>query len=99
MAIFLDPEPGCWKDDFKPRLAEIVKKPFFNVGAYVVNLKRFKDLEYRATIELWVERNTKCRLYKGHTQPPLILAMYAKGGKDFIHLSRKHLKRIAGYYY
>jgi len=60
--------PGRWKD--------IMKMPAYNVGVFVVNLQRWKELRMAERVEHFVGMHNQCdgKLWVGGSQPPLLLA-------------------------
>jgi lipopolysaccharide biosynthesis glycosyltransferase len=86
MSSFLDAAKACYPATFEPTLEDAKKKPAWNVGIYVVNLRRFASMKYRELVNTWISRHNNCKVWKGGSQPPLLLAVHGKKTKDYLEL-------------
>lgn len=78
MESFLKSPKDCG-GDAKP-FHRIAKEPAFNVGVFVVNLKRWAQLHYAEEVETWVALHNRCKgkLWVGGSQPPLLLSFFIR---------------------
>lgn len=58
------------------KISRIMKDRVYNVGVLVVDLQRWSEMKYTQRIEFWVDVHNRCAgsLWKGGSQPPLLLA-------------------------
>ncbi|KAF4723774.1 hypothetical protein FOZ62_022342, partial [Perkinsus olseni] len=76
MEAFLEPDKRCLDLDVKERIGNLRSKTAYNAGVMGIHLGRWKRLQIRDRVEQWISWHNKCRIWKGGSQPPLLLALY-----------------------
>ncbi|KAF4679350.1 hypothetical protein FOZ62_001311 [Perkinsus olseni] len=76
MEAFLQPDKRCLDLDVKERIGNLRSKTAYNAGVMGIHLGRWKSLHIRDRVEQWISWHNKCRIWKGGSQPPLLLALY-----------------------
>ena len=52
-------------------LREMRLRPHLNMGVFAVNLRRFRELNYRARIFAWIRQHNECKVWQGGSQPAI----------------------------
>ncbi|KAF4753337.1 hypothetical protein FOZ63_014804, partial [Perkinsus olseni] len=76
MEAFLEPDKRCLDLDVKERIGNLRSKTAYNAGVMGIHLGRWKSSRVKDRVEQWISWHNKCRIWKGGSQPPLLLALY-----------------------
>ncbi|KAF4664286.1 hypothetical protein FOL47_005217 [Perkinsus chesapeaki] len=76
LEAFIDFDTKCTSEEVRKTVQGLRAKPAYNVGVMGIHLGRWKSLRIRESVERWIKEHNKCRLWKGGSQPPLLMALY-----------------------